>query len=97
MRGSRNHAQKTGNHGRITDAVSISEWSPAIEDRTVPGQWERNLLFGDKNSQIAILVERQSQPTRYRDGDRCTDQPREKELYRSLKWIKDRRWPVIVA
>ena len=37
----------------------------------------RGFAVGDKNSQIAILVERQDQPTRYRDGDRCTDQPRE--------------------
>ena len=33
-----------------------------IEDRELPGHWERDLLFGRKNSQIAPLVERH---TRY--------------------------------
>jgi IS30 family transposase len=48
IRRSRNHAQKTDDHGRITDAVSISERSPAIEDRTVPGQWEGDLLLATR-------------------------------------------------
>ncbi len=93
----RSRHTKTDNHGRIKDTVSISERPATVEDRAVPGHWEGDLLFGDRNSQIATLVERQ---TRYvmlvkvasKDTetviDALIDNARElpQELYQSLTW-----------
>jgi IS30 family transposase len=97
MRRSRHHTQKTPDHGRITETVSIRERPPEAEDRAVPGHWEGDLFFGSKNSQIATLVERQ---TRYLMLVRAADKNSEtvinalikqahklpRELYKSLTW-----------
>jgi len=97
MRRSRHHTQKTDQHGRITDTVSISERPASVADRAVPGHWEGDLLFGSKNSQIATLVERQ---TRYVMLVRVASQDTQTvinaliknarklpdELYQSLTW-----------
>jgi IS30 family transposase len=97
MRRSRHHTQKTDNHGRIVDAISISERPAAAEDRAIPGHWEGDLLFGSHNSQIATLVERQ---TRYvmlvkvagKDTETVVNaliknaRKLPQELYKSLTW-----------
>jgi len=97
MRRSRHHTQKTDDHGRITDTVSISERPATVEDRAVPGHWEGDLLFGNQHSQIATLVERQS---RYVMLVKVASQDSEtvinalikhahklpRELYQSLTW-----------
>jgi len=97
MRRSRHYTQKTPIHGRIVDAVPISERPACIQDRAVPGHWEGDLLFVDAYSQIATLVERH---TRYVmlvklvDKDSYTvaaalakhAQILPQELYRSLTW-----------
>lgn len=97
MRRSRRHTQKTPNHGRITETVSIRERPAAVEDRAVPGHWEGDLLIGGNHSQIATLVERH---TRYVMLARVKSQDSEtvinalikqahklpRELYKSLTW-----------
>jgi IS30 family transposase len=95
--------QKTDNHGRITDTVSMSERPAAVEDRAVPGHWEGDLLFGDRNSQIATLVERH---TRYVMLVKVASKDTEtvikaliknarqlpQELYQLLTWDEVKRW-----
>ncbi len=97
MRRSRHHTQKTSDHGRIVDPISISERPAIVEDRAVPGHWEGDLLCGSKNSHIATLVERK---TRYvmlvklkgKDTQTVVDalikhaQKLPQELYKSLTW-----------
>lgn len=97
MRRSRQHTQKTDNHGRISDTISISERPACVEDRAVPGHWEGDLLCGSKNSQIATLVERHSRYVMLvKVGGKDTEtvvsalienaRRLPQELYRSLTW-----------
>ncbi len=97
IRRSRHHTQKSDDHGRITETVSIHERPATVEDRAVPGHWEGDLLIGSHNSQIATLVERH---TRYVMLARVTSKDTEtvinalikqahklpRELYKSLTW-----------
>lgn len=97
MRRSRHYTQKTDNHGRISDTISISERPACVEDRAVPGHWEGDLLCGSKNSQIATLVERHSRYVMLvKVGGKDTEtvvnalianaRLLPQELYRSLTW-----------
>ncbi len=97
MRRSRHHTQKTDDHGRITNTVSISERPASVEDRAVPGHWEGDLISGTRNTHIATLVERH---TRYVMLAKINGKDTEtvinalikqshklpRELYRSLTW-----------
>jgi len=97
MRRSRHHTQKTADHGRIKDTVSIRKRPAEAKDRAVPGHWEGDLLIGTNNSQIATLVERH---TRYVMLARVKSKDSEtvinalikqahtlpRELYKSLTW-----------
>ena len=97
MRRSRQHTQKTDDHGRITNTVSISERPAAVEDRAVPGHWEGDLISGTRNTHIATLVERH---TRYVMLAKVNGKNTEtvinalikqahklpRELYKSLTW-----------
>jgi IS30 family transposase len=100
LRRSRHNSQKTANHGRITDAVSIRERPAEVEARAVPGHWEGDLLLGGRSSQIATLVERHTRqvmlvkvPSRDIETviNALISQARRlpREPYRSLTW--DRR------
>lgn len=97
MHRSRHYTQKTSDHGRIKDTVSIRERPAEAEDRAVPGHWEGDLLIGSNNSQIATLVERQTRYVmlaRVKSKDTKTvidalikqSQKLPKELYKSLNW-----------
>ena len=97
IRRSRHASLKGEGLGKITNTVSIRERPASAEERAVPGHWERDLIFGTHNSQIATLVERH---TRYVMLAKVSGKDTEtvinalikqahklpRELYRSLTW-----------
>lgn len=62
IRRSKHHSIKHEGLGKIWNTVSIRERPASVEDRTVHGHLEGDLIAGSGNSYIATLVERQ---TRY--------------------------------
>lgn len=97
MRRSRHSSLKKKGHGKIVDAVSISERPASVDDRAIPGHWEGDLIQGSGKTFIATLVERH---TRYvmllKVKDNRTEtvvnalikhsQKLPTELYKSLTW-----------
>jgi len=97
MRRSRHFTQKTPDHGRIKDTISIRQRPAEVEDRAVPGHWEGDLLCGSGSSQILTLVERHSRyvllarlpsknPTMVVDTLTKLARKLPRELYKSLTW-----------
>ena len=97
MRRSRHYTQKTPDHGRIKNTVSILQRPAEAADRAVPGHWEGDLLCGNKSSQILTLVERHSRyvmlarlpskdPALVVDTLIKKARKLPRELYKSLTW-----------
>lgn len=63
-RGRQRRHRDTDNRGKILSMVSIHERPEEVEDRTVPGHWESDLVVGKNNqSAIGTLVERTTRTT----------------------------------
>jgi IS30 family transposase len=97
IRRSKHASLKRDGLGQIKDAVSIRERPASVEDRAVPGHWERDLIGGSKNSYIATLVERHSRYVMLakvpnKDTQSVVSalikqsQKLPRELYKSLTW-----------
>ncbi|HYI60522.1 MAG TPA: IS30 family transposase [Acidimicrobiales bacterium] len=97
IRKHKRHSVKGQIRSQITDAVSIHDRPPEVEDRAVPGHWEGDLLLGRGVTQMATLVERKSRFTVLvqldgRDMITVSERIAEKmselpsELRRSLTW-----------
>ncbi len=51
------HNNRGARRGQIIDGISISERPPEIEDRTIPGHWQGDLIASSSNTHMATLVE----------------------------------------
>jgi len=83
----------------ITDMVMISDRPAEVDDRAVPGHWERDLILGSNcRSAIATLVERQTRftmlvhlpndhsATTVGDGISATIKTLPEQLAKTLTW-----------
>lgn len=61
FRHARSH--RVADRGGIADAISIRERPAEIEDRALPGHWEGDLIVGANNSEIAMVVDRNTRFT----------------------------------
>ena len=97
IRRSKHSSRKRDGPGQISNAVSIRQRPPSVEDRAVAGHWEGDLIAGSKNSYMATLVERHSGYVMLAKVDNKESQtvvsalikPAQKlptELYKSLTW-----------
>jgi len=97
IRRSKHSSLKQDGLGKITNTVSIRKRPASVEDRSVPGHWEGDLICGSNNSYIATLVERYSRYvmlTKVNSRDTETvitalikhARKLPRELYKSLTW-----------